>query len=631
MLSKIDKEWLEEVVLPQVEKPIRYVGGELNSIVKDHDKVSVKLAFAFPDVYEVGMSHLGTQILYHILNDRESFCMERVFCPWIDMQEKMKEYHVLLYTLETFTPVRNFDFLGFTLQYEMSYSNILSMLAMADIPFLREQRIESTTAYPLLIGGGPCAYNPEPLADFFDIFLIGDAEETLLALLDLYEQHKRGDFQRSAFLLEATSLPGIYVPEFYQVQYNQDGKLQSMTPLYEGVPANVRKSLVKDLDKAPFPQKPVVPFMDIIHDRIMLEVLRGCTHGCRFCQAGTLYRPVRERSKETLLAQATALMETTGHEDISLTSLSTADHTQLSSLVDDLLGMCQAQQVSISLPSLRIDTFSMGMAKKISSVRKTGLTFAPEAGTQRMRDVINKGVTEENLMSVAEDAFQAGWERIKLYYMIGLPFEEQEDIDGIVRLSNKVLYLGKRVAKEIGSHRRISVTVSASNFVPKPFTPFQWWGQNSIEELRKKQFSMKDRIRTGNIVLHYHDARVSHLEAAFARGDRRLSRVLIHAHHKGCRFDGWDELFQFDLWQEAFEAAGLSSAWYAQREFDYSDCLPWDFIDSGVRKEFLYAEYVNAQKAMLTPDCRDEGCTQCGVCMDMHCSMQLQEVHRDEV
>ncbi|QRN86112.1 TIGR03960 family B12-binding radical SAM protein [Clostridia bacterium] len=629
MSKCVDKNWLEEAILPLVEKPIRYTGGELNSIVKDHEECSVRFAFGFPDVYEVAMSHLGTQILYKVVNDHEDFCMERVFCPWVDMQEKMKENDIPLYTLETFTEVKDFDFLGFTLQYEMSYTNILSMLELAKIPFYREERMEGN--YPLVLGGGPCAFNPEPIADFFDLFLIGDAEETILELFSLYAKVQAEGGDRVTFLKKACKLPGIYVPEFYDVSYSPDGVVEKFEPLIPEAPAKVVKSLLKDLELATFPDKPIVPYMDIIHDRIMLEVLRGCTHGCRFCQAGVLYRPVRERSKELLLKQAKDLMKNTGHEDISLTSLSTADHTQLNQLVDELQQVCAGTGVGISLPSLRVDTFSMGMAKKIASVRKTGLTFAPEAGTQRMRDIINKGVTEENLMKVSEDAFRAGWERLKLYFMIGLPFERDEDLEGIVHLGNKVIYLGKRVASEIGSKRKISVTLSASSFVPKPFTPFQWIAQDPLSELERKQRLIKEKVRTKNLVFNYHNAKVSHMEAAFAKGDRRLSKALVAAHKKGCRYDGWDEFFNFKWWQEAFEECGLTSSDFAQREFKENDILPWDFIDTGVRKSFLYAELLKAKSEELTPDCRDEGCNTCGVCMDMDCDMLLQEEVSNEI
>lgn len=624
-MTTIDQSWWEEVILPQVEKPVRYTGNELNSIVKPHEDMTVRMAYAFPDVYEVGMSHLGTQILYALINARSTWCFERVFCPWVDMQEKMRTHDIALHTLETFTPVREFDLLGFTLQYEMSYTNILSMLDLAGIPLLREERSRQENAWPLVIGGGPCAYNPEPLADFFDLFLIGDAEEVLPALLELFETHRVRHTTRDAFLREAAGLDGLYVPEFYRVSYGPHGNVTRWEPTVPQAPPTVRKALLKRLEDAPFPDRPIVPYMDVIHDRIMLEVLRGCTHGCRFCQAGILYRPVRERSRETLLAQARTLMDATGHEDISLTSLSTADHTQLPGILDGLLEFCPARGVGISLPSLRVDTFSLGMAKKISSVRKTGLTFAPEAGSQRLRDVINKGVCEEDLMTVAEDAFRAGWERLKLYFMIGLPFEQEEDLEDIVRLGNKVLFLGKNIAREIGSKRRISVTLSASSFVPKPFTPFQWCAQDDLETLQDKQRFLRDRVRSRNLVFNYHKAELSHMEAAFARGDRRLGRVLLRAYRLGCAFDGWDERFRFDLWRLAFEECGLQSEDFACRSFQTSDRLPWDFIDCGVGKEWMLREYERARHAVLTPDCREKGCTGCGVCPEFDCRMELQE------
>jgi len=617
----INKEDLFERILPRVERPVRYTGGELNSVIKDWDRTGARFLFAFPDVYEVGMSHLGLQILYAAVNSQPELLMERVFAPWKDMEQEMRREGIPLYSLESFRPAADFDMLGFTLQYEMSYSNILNMLELGGVPLWQKDRGEED---PLVIGGGPCAFNPEPLADFFDLFLVGDGEEVLPRLLRLLAEHKaEGNWNRQEYLLEAAALPGVYVPSFYDVEYDETGRIIRFAPNRPGVPETVGKALVKDLETAPFPEAPIVPFMDVVHDRIMLEVLRGCTHSCRFCQAGTVYRPVRERSRDLLLKQARALVESTGHEDISLTSLSTADHSQLESLVDALMDEYRDRKISISLPSLRIDTYSVGLSQKISSVRKTGLTFAPEAGSQKMRDVINKGVTEEDLIRTVEDAFRSGWHRVKLYFMIGLPFEEYEDLDGIVRLANIVLKRGKEIARETGSRQTIQVTVSASSFVPKPFTPFQWGGQDPLEVLREKQQYIRSRIRSGNLKFQYHNAETSHMEAVFARGDRRLGKVLHTAFTLGARFDGWDEFFDFSLWQQALEAHGLTSGQYAQKEFDLEERLPWDHLDPGVRKSYLAGELKAAEGMALTPDCREAGCTACGICMDMDADMIL--------
>ncbi len=619
--KQINREDLFERILPRVERPVRYTGGELNSVVKDWDRAGARFLFAFPDVYEVGMSHLGLQILYTAVNSQQDLLMERTFAPWRDMEQEMRREGIPLYSLESFHPASEFDMMGFTLQYEMRDSNILNMLELGGIPLWQKDRGEED---PLVIGGGPCAFNPEPLADFFDLFLVGDGEEVLPRLLELLASHKSGgSWNRKEYLLEAASLPGVYVPSFYDVEYDENGRIVRFDPVLAGVPETVGKALVKDLETAPFPEAPIVPFMDVVHDRIMLEVLRGCTHSCRFCQAGTVYRPVRERSGELLLKQAKALVASTGHEDISLTSLSTADHSQLESLVDSLMEEYRDRKISISLPSLRIDTYSVGLSEKISSVRKTGLTFAPEAGSQRMRDVINKGVTEEDLIRTVEDAFRAGWHRVKLYFMIGLPFEEYEDLDGIVRLANIVLKRGKEIARETGSRQTIQVTVSASSFVPKPFTPFQWGGQDPLEVLKEKQQYIRSRIRSGNLKFQYHNAETSHMEAVFARGDRRLGKVLHTAFSLGARFDGWDEFFDFGLWQRALETHGLTSVQYAQKEFDLEERLPWDHLDPGVRKSYLADELKAAKNTVLTPDCREAGCTVCGICMDMDAEMIL--------
>ncbi len=593
-------------ILPYVEKPARYTGGEFNSVHKNPEDVSIRFAFCFADVYEVGMSHLGMKILYHLLNEREDTYCERVFAPWVDMEDKMRENNIPLFTLETLDPVSDFDFVGFTLQYEMSYSNIVNMLDLANIPLYQKDRGEGA---PFVVMGGPCAYSAECLAPFCDFFELGEGEEMMNEVMDVYNEWKEKKLPRAEFLKMVSKIDGIYVPSFYDVEYNEDNTVKSIKPIDETVPKTVKKRVIKDLDKVYFPDKIIVPFIEIVHDRIMLEVFRGCIRGCRFCQAGMIYRPVRQKNASTLLDCAKRLMESTGYDEISLTSLSTSDYTQLKELTDGLIPMTEDKKVSLSLPSLRLDSFSMDLMEKVQKVRKSSLTFAPEAGTQRMRDVINKGITEEDLLSSAKMAFEGGYSSLKLYFMIGLPFETNDDIKGIGDLSKKVVREYFSVPKE-NRAPGLRITTSVSSFVPKAFTPFQWSRQNTVEELREKQAVLKEAIMDKRIKYNYHEAPVSYLEGVFARGDRRLAKVLETAHKNGVRFDGWTDMFNKELWDKSFEMCGISPDFYT-RERSFDEVLPWDMIDIGVRKDFLISEAKKAQMAQVTPNCRQK-CSACG-------------------
>jgi len=604
-----------ERFLPKVLKPSRYIGSEWNVIKKDWDKTEVQMVFAFPDVYEVGMSHLGTRILYHLVNSFPEFLCERVFAPWVDMEKEMRDREIPLYALESFKPLKAFDVVGFTLQYEMSFTNILNMLDLAGIPMRAEERGPED---PWIIAGGPCAYNPEPLVGFIDFFLIGESEEQLPEVLGLVAEQKKNPVSRRDFLKKVAQIQGVYVPDFYQVTYKPDGRIEKIEA-EAGVPAIVEKAIVADLDQAFFPTNPVVPYLEIVHDRMMLEVMRGCSRGCRFCQAGMIYRPVRERSPETLLKQTEELVRSTGYDQIALTSLSSGDYTCIQPVIHNILEKHSAEGVGVSLPSLRVDSFDVDLAETVQKARKSGLTFAPEAGTQRLRDVINKGVNEENLLNAAEAAFKKGWSTIKLYFMVGLPTETQEDIEGIVDLAKKVANLGTKLGR-----RNITVTISTSVFVPKSHTPFQWEPQEAGASVGLKQKYLREKLRDRRLKYNYHDVTTSYLEAVFAKGDRRLAPLLEWAFKHGCRFDGWSEHFRYDVWMEGLKELGIDPRFYANRAMDYDDILPWEHIGSGVSKRFLVEEHHRALQEAKTIDCRYEDCTGCGVCPGRGVQIELK-------
>ncbi len=598
-----------DALLDKVQKPTRYTGGEMNAFVKPCQPGMLRFAFAFPDVYEVGMSHLGMKILYHVINAHPGALCERVFTPWVDMIDLMRAQEVPLFTLETHSPVRDFDIVGFTLQYEMSYSNILEMLSLAGIPLRSEQRTEND---PIVIAGGPCAFNPEPLYACVDAFVIGDGEESTVAVIDAVLAARQAGAPRMDCLRALAALPGVYVPAFYEAGYDQEGRLVRFASTDAAAPAVVRKCVVRDLDAAAFPREIVVPYTEIVHDRIMLEVLRGCTKGCRFCQAGMLYRPVRERSLHTLLEQAERLVDATGYDEISLSSLSTGDYSCLPELTRELMRRFEERRVAISLPSLRLDSVLKESLEETQRVRKTSLTFAPEAGTQRLRDVINKGVTEEQLLQNARDAFSGGWSTMKLYFMIGLPTETDEDIGGIADLTAKVVATYFQVPKTERA-KGLRVTCSASVFVPKPFTPFQWVAQDTVPELLRKVQLLRERLKkVKGVTFNWHESSLSFLEACFARGDRRLYAVLERAWELGCRYDGWSDHFRYDLWMQAFAECGLDPADYANRQRGKEELLPWAFIDAGVTQAYLLREYERSLCADTTPDCR-QGCQGCGL------------------
>lgn len=592
-----------EKMLRKVEKPARYTGGEVNSVKKDPEQVSVRFGFAFPDTYEIGMSYMGMQILYNILNRNEKIYCERIFAPAEDMEALMREEGRKLFTLETFTSVDELDIVGFTLQYELSYTNVLNILDLSGMPLHSADRGEE---FPVIVAGGPCAYNPEPLADFIDLFMIGDGEELLeqVCLLKMECDSKK------EFLQRACKLQGVYVPAFYEPIYNEDGTIKEIKKLYEEAPDRVKRAVVEDLDKAEFPVKNIVPFIDTVHDRCVVETFRGCTRGCRFCQAGMIYRPVRERKKETIENLAKEQLANTGHEELSLLSLSTSDYSQFEPLATDLMKMCGENNISLSLPSLRLDSFSFQVLQEIQKYRKSGLTFAPEAGSQRLRDVINKNITEENIFSAVEQAIELGWEHIKFYFMDGLPGETYEDLDGIGKIASDIMDLNFKLKGRRGG--RFRVTVSVSNFVPKAHTPFQWAAQDRPEEFRAKHDHLAKQLHIKGVTFNYHETKTSNLEAIFARGDRKVCRLLEHAYHLGCKFDGWTEYFKPQLWEQAFAETETDLDFYAYRERDYEEILPWDIIDPLISREFLIRENEKAKAAQVTPDCR-RGCAGCGI------------------
>ena len=600
------KEQLEPLLL-KVQKPIRYVGGEYNSVVKDKAGIRTRMALCFPDNYEIGMSHLGLKILYSLINARGDCWAERVYAPWPDMEALMRENHIPLYGLESLDPLKEFDFLGFSLQYELSYTNILNMLDLAGIDPLAENR---TNDDPVIFAGGPCAMNAEPLCDFFDCFQLGEGEEIMLEMIDLYQKHRAsGKWDKKAFLKDAAQIPGMYVPSLYDVTYHEDGTIAAITPK-DGAPAKITKRIVRDFDKVFYPDTFIVPYTEVVHDRAVLEVMRGCIRGCRFCQAGFIYRPIRAKSPDTLCAQGKSLCDSTGYEEMSLASLSTSDHPQVEEMLDKIIDYTQEEHINLSLPSLRVDNFSKELLDKVSKVRKSGLTFAPEAGTQRLRDVINKGVTEEEIMRTSRIAFQGGYTSVKLYFMLGLPFETMEDVLGITALGQRVVDLYYSLPTK-PKGKAVNVSISVSTFVPKPFTPFQWAAQNTFDEIVEKQHALTHSVTTRKISLAWHEVRTSVLEGVIARGDRRLGKAIYNAWKLGCKFDSWEEFFDFDKWVKAIADAGLTMEFYASRQRTPDEIFPWDHIDVGVSKAFLRREYEKASRAEITPNCK-EHCAGCG-------------------
>ena len=596
----------------KIEKPARYIGGEVNSVYKDKESVDIRFAMCFPDVYEIGMSHLGMKILYDMFNRRDDVWCERVFSPWIDLDKMMKEEKIPLFALESQEPVRDFDFLGITIQYEMCYTNILQILELSGIPFDATDR---TWEDPIVIGGGPCVYNPEPLADFFDLFYIGEGETVYDRLFDVYKEIRRRGGSRKEFLEAATEIEGIYVPAFYEVTYQEDGTIQDFYPVNVHAKPVITKQVVMNMDEITYPEKPVVPFIKVTQDRVVLEIMRGCIRGCRFCQAGMIYRPTRERSVEQLKKYAYSMLKSTGHEEISLSSLSSSDYSQLKELVEFLIEEFQGKGINISLPSLRIDAFSLDVMEKVQDIRKSSLTFAPEAGSQRMRNVINKGLTEEMILEGAGEAFEGGWNKVKLYFMLGLPSETEEDMKAIPELADKIARRYYEIPKD-QRNGKCQITTSTSFFIPKPFTPFQWAKMYTNEEYIAKaavvKHAFQEQLNRKSLKYHWHDAEVTVLEGVLARGDRRVGRVIREAYRLGCLYDSWGDLFDNDKWMQAFEDTGVDIGFYNLRERSLDETFPWDFIDIGVTKQFLKKEWERAVNAQVTPNCRMQ-CSGCGV------------------